>query len=240
MSVATPVLERKADTEEKEYLRSYRSTFMTDDERHNLLISENYAKLINPESKMSDIVIKRNGNYAEKQIAASEEVKQQKPYLVENARADADIFRADNPINRKLFENAVNENQDIQAEEEENEDLRPTETTIQYKTEGVKRTVVDGKIEVKSEQVKRAVLTKKDKIIIAVALTVIIALFALIIINSVVISHLNSDVSYLQSTLTNVESTYEQALAAKNAYLEEGNLFQVVSDFVNSNGMVLR
>lgn len=240
MSVATPVLERKADTEEKEYLRSYRSTFMTDDERHNLLISENYAKLINPESKMSDIVIKRNGNYAEKQIAASEEVKQQKPYLVENARADADIFRADNPINRKLFENAVNENQDIQAEEEENEDLRPTKTTIQYKTEGVKRTVVDGKIEVKSEQVKRAVLTKKDKIIIAVALTVIIALFALIIINSVVISHLNSDVSYLQSTLTNVESTYEQALAAKNAYLEEGNLFQVVSDFVNSNGMVLR
>ena len=34
--------------------------------------------------------------------------------------------------------------------------------------------------------------------------------------------------------------TYNDILAERNAYLDEGNLYQVVSDFATNNGMVLR
>lgn len=238
MAVAAPVLERKVDTEESGYTREvFRDTFMTADERHNSRISSNYAKLINPETTLNDIIRKEATVRQTEEPAYSVPVatRQEKIYFVENARADADIFRADSVVNRKVVETAE---ASAPVEEEENEDLRPTQTTIQYKTSGLKKNSEEGKIETVKE--KSAGLTKRDKIIIAVALTVIIALFALIIVNSAIISGLNGDVSALQSTLNTAESTYRQTLATKNAYFSEPNLFQIVSDFASNHGMVLR
>ena len=107
MAVASPVLERNADTEEKEYTREYRDSYLSEEERHNSRISENYARLINPESRTKDILPARS---AEREAVAEQvqsnssarEILFQRPYLVENARADADIFRADSSVNRKI------------------------------------------------------------------------------------------------------------------------------------------
>ena len=71
-------------------------------------------------------------------------------------------------------------------------------------------------------------MTKKDKIILAVAFSVIVALFVLIIVNSAVISGLSSEVSVLKDSLSQAESTYAEVLAEKNAYLDSENLFQIV------------
>ena len=245
MSVGAPVLERRADTKEREYTE-YRRSFLSADEEHNSLISEKYARLINPESKPSDIISTRSEakSYTEAKVAPVEniaparEVKEQKPYLVENARADADIFRADSPINRKRVETVASASA-TQPEEEENEDLRPTQTTIQYRTEGVKQISEEGKIATKPSRVSKLSLTRKDKIIIAVALSVIVALFVLIIVNSAVISNLNRDVSALQTTLDEAQATYIEIEAEKADYLDEENLYERVKDFAENNGMVL-
>ena len=227
MSVAAPVLERKTDTNEREFERDYSQSVMTDEQRHNSLISENYAKLINPESKLKDIIVKRDREEERDETASG-------VYLVRNARADADIFRADSALNRRV---AIRSAVTVQGDEEENEDLRPTQTTIQYRTSEVKKTVEEGKIGIRQES-KKLSLTKKDKIIIAVALSVIVALFVLIIVNSAVISNLNSEVSALQNTLTETQNVYVETNAAKQAYLEEDNIREVVKDFAEENGMI--
>lgn len=246
MAVALPVLERNTDTDEREFTREYRDSFMTAEEQHNSRISENYARLINPESKPRDIIPVQHATeekFAEAAAVPAEnfmsarEIIARKPYLVENARADADIFRADSPVNRKIFGSVEISAAASQTEEEDNEDLRPTQTTIQYKTAGVKRTAEEGKIETRTARLGRTALTKKDKIIIAVALTVIVALFVLVIVNAAVISNLSSDVSMLQTAKTVAETTYEETLAEKTEFLE--NIEQIVSDFATESGMIL-
>ena len=80
-------------------------------------------------------------------------------------------------------------------------------------------------------------MTKKDRIIIAVALSVIVALFILIIVNSAVISNLNREVGALQSNLTRAETEYNEALAETEDF--KSNWYQEVEDFANKNGMIL-
>lgn len=226
MSVA--VLDRKINDEEKEKL-------------HNSQISEQYKKLIDPESTLLELLAKSAPiNYEEEyRIATKREAvvepvrEQEKVYRVENARADAEIFRADGYANSK--EKAAEAEQNYLAEEEDNEDLRPTQTTIAYRT-GAKPTAEKGKIEIKQ---KKTVLTSKDKIIIAVAAAVILALFILIIVNSAIISGLNNEVASLQTSLTEAKATFVEVVAEKDAYLEEANLFKVVSDYAANNGMIL-
>lgn len=224
MSVA--VLERKVNTEEEDKL-------------HNSQISEQYKKLIDPESTLLELLAKSapvdyDAEFkAHKREHASIPVHTREPertYRVENARADSELFRADSPINSKA--------KAIATEEEDNEDLRPTPTTIKYGTEA--KALGKSKIETKEKKAAITGLTKRDKLIIAVACTVIIALFVLIIVNSAIISSLNNDISVLQNTLTQSEATYNNILAERNAYLDEGNLYQVVSNFATNNGMVLR
>ena len=83
-------------------------------------------------------------------------------------------------------------------------------------------------------------MTKRDKIVIAVACAVIIALFVLIIVNSAIITGLNNDIAALQNNLTQSEATFNELLAEKEAYFEEGNIFNIVSDFANKHGMFLK
>lgn len=200
MAVAT--LEREIKTLEKtESTDKVKSgigyaTRNIEDEQHNAKIGEVYARLINPSVKIDEIL----GRTATEEPAVSNNT--YRPYLVENARADADIFRADSPVNSKA---AVYD--ELDAEEEENEDLRPTPTTIQYKTTGLKSAVEEDRIETRSAE-KRSVFSKKEKIAIAVVIGVIIAMFALIIINSAILSGINAEVSALQSTLTTVKASY--------------------------------
>jgi len=233
MAVATPVLERKLNTEdESDYKReNYKSAVMSEDEKHNSQISSNYAKLINPEYTLKDIIVKTE--VQPKAEIPVHELYAKKPYLVENARADAEIFRADSEINKRAQAEVLASS--ASAEEEENEDLRPTPTTIQYKTAGVKKVVEEGKIE--NTSAKRR-LSKREKITIAAIVSVVVALFVLIIINSAIISSVSSDISALNTSLESVSARYADVSGELNAY--RSNLTQIVSEFAQSNGMVLK
>ena len=156
----------------------------------------------------------------------------QAPYLVENARATADIFRADSPINRRLLRSE--EIVDVD-DEEENEDLRPTQTTIQYKTSAVRESEESDVIETASAG-KRFSLSKREKGIIAVVISVIVAMFALIIINSAILSGMNAEMSALQTTLDTVEETYNEVNKEVESLVNEA--LENVDEFAAGNGMV--
>ncbi len=235
MAVA-PVLERKINFErESEYEEEMRVSVMTDDERHNSKISANYAKLINPSCTLNDIIEKNSESVAPKQELdfTPARVHAQKPYLVENARADAEIFRADSAVNRRLTNKPVVE--DV-ADEEENEDLRPTSTTIQYKTMGVKKGEEIGKIENTGSTKK--VLSRKNKIIIAAIISVVVALFVLIIVNSAIISSVSNDLNSLQSSLATATETYNSLSGDMNDYI--ANFSETLTEFAQNNGMILK
>ena len=226
MSVAAPVLERKTDTNEREFERDYSQSVMTDEQRHNSLISENYAKLINPESKLKDIIVKRDREEERDETASG-------VYLVRNARADADIFRADSALNRRA---AIRSAVTVQGDEEENEDLRPTLETIKYRTENKSKIVIDDKISNKKSRLSK--LSKRDIIIIAATALVVLALFILVVINSAVLSNINNEIDYLQSDLAIAREDYNEALKIKEDYLEENNISQIVNQFAAEMGMV--
>ena len=243
MAFATPVLERNEVTEEKKL--NYGNQCITDEE-HNMRIKKNYAMLINPEMRLDDVLGRtveevRAEAHAEVipaapvQAPAARSILFDKPYLVDSARADSPIFRADNPVNQRIL-NVQRQVAEAQpAEEEENEDLVPTPTTRQYKTSGVQNTVEEGKITNIGAE-KRTSLSKKEKIIIAVVVSVIIALFALIIINSAIISGLNNDLSSLQSSLTDVRGTYYSVNGQVSGFAN--NMLETVREFAESNGMI--
>ncbi len=237
MAVATPVLERRSDTAERTDFYPVHS----EDELHNSMIKENYARLINPDFYKKEVAQETSVPVFEEQPQAIESAYSApvatqeiaKPYLIEGARADADIFRADSPVNRKIAQTETFAQAD--SDEEENEDLRPTSTTIQYKTSDVKSTVEEGVI-AKSDAEKRTGLSKRDKIIIAVVVSVIVALFVLIIVNSAIISNLNNDLNSLQSSLTNVKAAYAGVSDEISDYWQ--GIGETVEQFARTNGMV--
>ncbi|MBD5632080.1 MAG: hypothetical protein HDP34_02465 [Clostridia bacterium] len=199
--------------------------------------------LINPEAKVDEILGRREQVQAQAPVQEAEPVMtaatareiliEKKPYFVENARATAAIFRADSPVNRRVTD--IAQITALDSEEEESEDLRPTSTTIQYRTTGVQNSIEEGKATSVGAE-KRTGLSKREKIIIAVVATVIIALLALVIINSAIISGINSDLSSLQSTLTTVKGTYGGINDQINAFAE--SIAETVEQFARNNGMV--
>lgn len=222
-------------------------------------IKRNYAMLINPELKAGDLL----GQKYEEQAAAQAQAMQNramqvqamqaqiqamkaqsvrteeavaapaKPYLVENARADSQLFRADSAIN--LNRQMPVKLAQADNEDEENEDLRPTPTTIQYRTTNMQNTTEEGVIQNKSVE-KRSILSKREKIIIAAVVGVFIMLFALIIINSAIISNISNDIEAFQSSLTVAKEELEEVNSQYNAFME--NVAQTVEDFAKANGMV--
>ena len=214
---ATPVLERRPEEKIRTTFRAQNFVDSYEEEEvHNARIRDNYARIINPESKISDII-----SAAEKQEEVAEVQTQKevastvstRPYLVENARSDSAIFRADNPINKA--QTSIGSAKTVKAveAEEEDEDLRPTPTTIQYQT------ITRGETKnamATSGKSKRA-LTKKEKIVIAIYVCVIVALLALVVINSFIISGLSENIASVQSELTTVRG----ALAGVNSSIAE-------------------
>lgn len=224
----TNTLEQVENAQERKVNNGY-SAQISADEQHNARISEIYSRLIGTSSNV-DEVLGRN-----KQEEPATQVRNElfaKPYLVENARADAAIFRADSPVNRKITD--MQPQTVAQDAEEENEDLRPTSTTIQYKTYGVKKTVEEGKVE-NADAGKRAGLSKKEKIVIAAIVGIIVAMFVLIIVNSAIISGINADLGSLQTSLTTVKASYAGVSDEVNEILSDA--VKQAADFANSIGM---
>lgn len=122
-----------------------------------------------------------------------------------------------------------------QEDEEESEDLRPTQTTIQYKTKSGEITEDEGRIEVYGTQ-KHFAFTKKEKITAAVIFSVIVALFALIIINSVIISGINSDIASLQTSLVDAKANYSAVQEQIDDIFENGE--QIAMEYAEENNMV--
>lgn len=179
-------------------------------------------------------------------------------YVVKNARANADIFRADSPVNRPAQAYAATPAQAYEAaramaaanaapatEEEENEDLRPTPTTIQYQTIGADGTVIinsaartmqEGEVArpAEREEPAKISLTKRDKVIIGVIVSLILAVFVLIIVNSAIISGLNSEIAAYEGMVSDVQSQY----AAVAEDLEELTSYDNIYNFAIENGWI--
>ncbi len=235
MAVATPVLER--ETLQKNERREYASA-MTADELHNAQIKENYKRLINPDFGMNEVRGRTVAPETKEEVkpSAFERVfesaatrVEQRPYLVQNARADADIFRADSPVNQQraaVAPRAMTEN-----DEEENEDLRPTNTTIQYRT-AEENNATEVKV---TSSAKTSVIGKREKIIIATFISVVVALFILVIVNSAVIAGLNNDLYAIQDGI----NTARGALAGVNSQIDAATSFEKVAEFAASHGLIL-
>ena len=243
MAVLAPVLERKINTDDVTAEKS-RNSFMpanhyvpernrnvlpNDDASHNSRIKSNYERLINPELTVNDVI---NGEPVQ-QKSVEAPVVEQKPFWVENARADSDLFRVDSIINSRQAERNAEAEPVNEQEEEENEDLRPSEETFKYRTIAESKVVTTDKVSNKQASVSR--FSKRDKVIMAIALVVIVALFALVIINSAVLSKLNQEVSYLQNDLVVAQENYSEILESKQSFLD--NIEQTVYDFAQKNGM---
>ncbi len=222
MAVDTPVLERVIVNAEKKWSVPSRMDVMAEEE-HNARIKDTYARLINPDNKIEDVF----GRTEEKaNVAAAQPVVQSAPaqakrsitgnhaYVVENARADAAIFRADSAVNAQRAQ--VTAIKPVAAvavpAEEENEDLRPTPTTIQYQTIGM-----TGVKKVAATDKKAFVFGKREKIIVAVFVAVVIALLTLVIVNATIISSLNAEISQVQDSITTVRG----AIAGVNSTVGE-------------------
>ncbi|MGN0805221.1 MAG: hypothetical protein ACI4MS_07540 [Candidatus Coproplasma sp.] len=208
MAVDISVLERRSAQSDKERMSNLvpnRSEYEAEEE-HNARIRENYARLINPNNSVDDVFVQETKSV--QSVKASATVKE-RPYLVQNARVDSDIFRAESPVNSRMAEAKQMSIADYASDEEENEDLRPTATTIQYRTiaSNVKETE-----EVKNET-GRFSLTKGQKIAMVCVLATIVSLIVLIIINSTVIANLNADIANLNAELNAIS---EEILGVKS------------------------
>lgn len=227
--MAVGLLERKVEEKSEETVKEKYSLPVENAEAaHNAKIRANYARLINPESTINDFKAVEHVSVNE-EAPVVQPVRESKPYLVENARADAAIFRADSAINRKAIAEAA-----VDAEDEENEDLRPTQTTIQYKTTA-KKAEEESRISNTAAK-SRFSLSKKEKIALVAAACIIVALFVLIIVNSAIISGLNSDLSNLQSSLNTVKKAYDVVNGDVEDYIN--NLPEIIEEFAKNNGLI--
>lgn len=243
MAIATPVLERKIEETQEEVRYSYKSSNV-EDEIHNSRIRNIYKQLINPETKMSDLRSATPTQQAPEQVVQASAPAQQAieatapARFVEGARTDAEIFRADSAINRRVTFAQTEADPVIAVQqivsEEENEDSMPTRTTMQYNAVN-KESDVEGTLVNKSAE-KHLRLTKRDKVVIAVVVSIIVALFALIIINSVIISGLNSDLSSLQTSLNSARGTYESVTGEIADY--QNNFDETLRALAESLGMI--
>ncbi len=248
MAVATPVLDRQILQKQSE---------MSADELHNSQIKEKYKRLIDPELNINEV---RGGVVApekSEQTAevnrtsilrpAQQPVQQSRPaqtaqnivrpeqnaqsYFVTNARADADIFRADSAINQRRI--VATEAPSVAADDIEDEDLRPTSTTIQYKTLAESdRLITKTKA---AEESESHILGKREKVIIATFISVVVALFILVIVNSAVIAGLNSELSVIQDGVT----AAREMLSEVNSQIQAATSMENIALYAQTHGLTL-
>lgn len=206
MAVETPVLERRTTqlirANNIPFAVPTRSEYEAEDE-HNARIKDTYARLINPDCSIDEVFHPS----ASVEQAPVQEVQpmQTEPYLVQNARVDSAIFRADNPINKRFVADATVV--DVACEDEENDDLRPTAATRQYRTV---ESVEENEETTGNESFS---MTKKQKTAIIVVAAVIVALIALIIINATVIANLNNDIATITGDIAGINAELQESIA---------------------------
>ena len=194
----------------------------------NARISENYQKLFNPEYKSAEDFFagapaaqqqeapayETPGEYAmatlypeRAQAAPVQEQPREAAPRFEHQRVTEDLFRADSPINAARVQAAPVQEQvafaapafEAQPYAEETEDLTPTSTTIQYRTDLFR----EEQREV-TEEKKGHALTAKGKLLMAVYAVVVVVVLALIIINTSVLNTLDSAVAERERMLGEV------------------------------------
>ncbi len=218
MAADTPVLERTAN--EKVPARSFATDYASE-QAHNARIKDNYARLINPNNSLEDVFKSEEAAMTRTESAVMEDervespVAQQPAYFVRNARADADIFRAASPVNAVSAQAQPAVNTYV----EEDEDLRPTSTTIQYQT--MDEAEENTRVYSVSES-KRTILGKKEKTIIAVFVAIVVALLTLVIINSAVIASLNDEIAAVQNNIDTVRGAIAGVNSSISDIISEG------------------
>lgn len=221
MAVATPVLERKIES-----TRQSESVFDWEaDARHNACIRENFKRLFDMDLKGEEIVNRIDESAMQPvqsavampvmEEAPRQEVIQQTamPRFVQSAWTNSPIFRADSAINAVPVVQPV---------------IQPVATSaVTYKTLS----------STKSTEEAKATFTRKEKIIMAAFVGIVIALFALIIVNSAIIAGLNADVSTLQGVLDTSRGAFAGVsttlMDLQNSFLER------VANWVEDTNFIL-
>ncbi len=152
------------------------------------------------------------------------------PELITGARANADIFRADSELNKRLYASYSTNILANAIPEQESDDMRPTATTAQYGAGERLDNIPNSTI---SNVEHTVVVGKREKIIIATFISLVIALFTLVIVNSAIISSLRKDLQSAENYLGDVQSEYAQVMND----VETAKSEQTVRNFAEQNGM---
>lgn len=258
MATATPVLERERTSERdlRAYGRIAggveNTQEMTEEQkalRFNSRISENYQKLINPEySRAEDFAAPAEQASAEdifargafdsapafeqvpayqapafQQAPVAERLSVQSPVFGQEARAAVYEAPAEAPVyTEQAYE------QQAPAYAEEDADLMPTATTIQYRSDLFE----DEKPVAAVEEKKRYALTSKGKLLMAVYALVVVVILALIIINTSVLKTLDGDVAEQEARLS---ETMSQSQAVKDD-IDYYSSDEFIIEWAESNG----
>ena len=228
MAVATPILEKRKEEVQEKSVSGY-SCLDIADKIHNSGISERFKQIMNIENTMSDL---KSATVLPESVQTATPA-QNEIYQVEGARTNAELFRADSAINRNVSFAQTEVQPAAQLTEEENEDLVPTRTTMQYISAN-KEVESEGAIENRAG--KRINLSKRDKIIIGAVVAVIVALLTLIIVNAAIISGASRDLDSLQSTLNDARETYESVAQEKADF--ESNFDEWLAKGAEANDMI--
>ena len=174
----------------------------------------------------------------------------------QHQRVTEDLFRADSPINAPRMDasyEAVDFAQPVFAPQQEytqqpefapqqeyaqqseqafaeetNEDLKPTATTIQYRSElysDEKRTVVEEK--------KGYALTAKGKLLLAIYAVVVVIVLALIIVNTSVLKNIDTETAAYEAQLN--ESIARAEKLAED--IEVATSYETITEWGINNGM---
>lgn len=229
---------------------------MTEEQRalnFNSRISDNYKKLINPDLKkaeeiMGEAPVQENyaepvydspESYARAMLYPEREQEQQQAPQFTHQRVTEDIFRADSPINNRAavmepqapaYEAPAYEQPAAAYAEEASEDLTPTMTTIQYRSD-----LYRDEQRVVKEEKKGYSMTAKGKLLMCVYAIVVAVVLALIIINTSVLNNLDSSIAAREAELNSV-MTQSQALKDEIAELTSDS--SIISRAEEELGMV--
>ncbi len=168
--------------------------------------------------------------YAQPAAAPVRPAQQAQPYLVQSARTDSALFRADSVINRRRAETVAEAPQPV-VEDEENEDLVPTRTTIQYKTYG-ESNIAETKVAAES---RTPMIGKREKVIIATFIAIVATLLVLVIVNSAVIAGLNSEIALLGGELGSASQVLEDVTSQIGAITSPEN----IANYAQLHGLYL-
>ncbi len=213
------------------------------DREHNAHISENYNRLIHPDEQVK----KQETTAAQVPVETAAPVKPLAP-IAQEAEAFYDegtfarhltseyLFNA--PI-AKTAANAASQEQamaqDMQApiidkaeDEEDDEDLKPTKETLSYLNKATTAPV--------TAKTSEKLVNKKERIVFASFISLVVCLIVLVIVNAAIISSLNKNLSSVESEASATYERYTQVSQSLDKALSD----EAIYEYAQENGMILR